>query len=130
MNTSSTSAPWVPYSIPKTPNVSGKEIGGKIAAIDPYILSPMAGAKASKNPSEFLEYNQIPIDFILKELERLEELIKELEELIKELEARIEVIESRLTGIEMAVSNIQQRLDNASIEAECVNGTVVVTLNL
>ena len=93
---------WIPFKIPPTPNITSKSIGGKISPSDPYILSPMAGSDSSKNPSQFLEYDQIPINDIL---------------------TRLEAILTRLDAIET-------RLDAATIDAECQGGNVVVTLNL
>jgi hypothetical protein len=63
---------WTPFKIPATPDVSSKSIGGKIDPGDPYILSPKVGSNPEKNPSQFLEYNQIPIKDILKRLADLE----------------------------------------------------------
>jgi len=93
---------WIPFKIPATPNISSKSIGGKIDPGDPYILSPKVGSNPEKNPSQFLEYNQIPINDIF---------------------TRFETLISRLDALE-------SRLDAATIEAECQGGNVVVTLNL
>lgn len=50
MNTSNTSAPWVPYKIPPTPST---DVGQK------YFLAAAAGAVSNKNPSQFLEWREI-----------------------------------------------------------------------
>jgi hypothetical protein len=63
---------WTPFKIPPTPTITSKSIGGKISPSDPYILSPMAGSNSAKNPSQFLEYDQIPINDILTRLDAIE----------------------------------------------------------
>jgi hypothetical protein len=88
-------ATWAPFTIPATPSVSVKSIGGKFEAKDPYVVSAKSGADPRKNPSQFLEWSQLPINDILLQLEEL-----------------------------------KRRLDSASIDAQCANGTVTVTLNL
>ncbi len=50
MNTSSTSAPWVPFTIPETPNVGPD---------DNYALFAKQGAVSGKNPSQFLEWKEV-----------------------------------------------------------------------
>lgn len=102
MNTSNTSTGWTPFKIPATPNISSKSIGGKIDPGDPYILSPKSGSNSEKNPTQFLEWNQIPI---------------------KDIFTRFEALISRLDALE-------SRLDAATIDAQCEDGNVVVTLNL
>lgn len=101
---------WHPYKIPKTPDVSGKDWGqAAVSGSDPYVLSPLANATSSKNPSGQVEWNRIPINDIINRL--------------KEVEDKLEEVETRLTEVE-------NRLDSASITAECSDGTVTVTLNL
>lgn len=91
----STRAPWTPYKIPKTPNVTTKSWGAPVGEGDPYVLSPKEGALESKNPSSQMEWNQVPINDIITRIQQIE-----------------------------------TRLDAASIEAQCADGDVTVTLNL
>jgi hypothetical protein len=114
---------WTPYKIPPTPNIGSKSWGMPTSNIDPYVLSGKIGAQNNENPSKNTEWNRIPIDHIKTELERIEELVTELKSTVEELQSTVE-------GLAGAISNINSRLNNASINATCQNGTVVVTLNL
>jgi hypothetical protein len=66
-------ANWSPYTIPTTPSVSSKSIGGKLQAYDPYVISAKSGAESGKNPSQFLEWSQLPINDILLQLAELKQ---------------------------------------------------------
>jgi hypothetical protein len=123
MNTSNTNSPWIPYTIPPTPNVSAKFWGGTLVPPDPYVLSPNTDAVPSKNPSQFLEWSQLPINDILAKIELILEKIETIE-------TKIETIETKIETIETKIETIENRLDSATIEAECDNGDIVVTLNL
>jgi hypothetical protein len=128
---------WVPYTIPPTPNVGSKSYGGDIKTGDPYVLSPSTGAVSTKNPSEFLEWSQLPINDILQKLESVferiisvEERIISVEERIISVEERLASVEERLISVEERLASIEERINSATIEANCDGGNIVVTLNL
>lgn len=114
---------WSPYIIPQTPNVTSKSYGGNLKKADPYILSAKSGAQSGKNPSQYIEWSQIPINNIIERLDLIEEKIEELDAKVVELDGRI-------TSVEESINTINNRLDSASINANCLDGTVTVTLNL
>ena len=68
-----------------------------------YRLAVGDGADSAKNPSNFLDWKEDP----------------DIESLI----ARLDAVEARLDATEA-------RLDAATIDAECQDGNIVVTLNL
>lgn len=135
---------WNPYTIPPTPNVVGKSYGGEFVDNDPYILSPKIGSVSSKNPSEFLEWSQLPINNIFNQIETIQTSIESLEtsvealqtsveslkKSVETLQKSIETLQTKVQTIESNITTINNRLDSASIDANCLDGTVKVTLNL
>jgi hypothetical protein len=53
MNTSNTSAPWVPYKIPPTPDAVPKKR---------FFLKAKKNSSSEKNPSQFLEWAEVVPD--------------------------------------------------------------------
>lgn len=121
---------WSPYIIPQTPSVTSKSYGGNLKKADPYILSAKSGAQSGKNPSQYIEWSQIPINDIIERLDLIEEKIEELDEKIEELDEKAVELDGRITSVEESINTINNRLNSASINAVCNDGTVTVTLNL